>query len=69
MASLKAEVVDRDGACAADPAKADGRHWPDPSLADFPTGAAPGFLFATGVENSAPTLQGGRVRRDQMAVL
>src|SRR4051812_24087678 len=26
----------------------------------------PGFLFATGIENSAPTIEGGRVRRDQM---
>jgi beta-glucosidase/6-phospho-beta-glucosidase/beta-galactosidase len=26
-----------------------------------------GFLFATGIENSAPTVDGGRVRRDQMA--
>ena len=26
-----------------------------------------GFLFATGIENSAPTLEGGRVRRDQLA--
>ncbi|RYH05026.1 MAG: glycosyl hydrolase family protein [Alphaproteobacteria bacterium] len=26
-----------------------------------------GFLFATGIENSAPTLDGGRIRRDQMA--
>ena len=25
------------------------------------------FMFATGIENSAPTIQGGRVRRDQMA--
>jgi hypothetical protein len=25
-----------------------------------------GFLFATGIENSAPTIQGGRIRRDQM---
>jgi beta-glucosidase/6-phospho-beta-glucosidase/beta-galactosidase len=25
------------------------------------------FLFATGIENSAPTLDGGRIRRDQMA--
>ncbi|MGK7866744.1 family 1 glycosylhydrolase [Falsiroseomonas sp. E2-1-a20] len=25
-----------------------------------------GFLFATGIENSAPTIQGGTVRRDQM---
>ncbi len=25
-----------------------------------------GFLFATGIENSAPTIQGGRLRRDQM---
>ena len=24
------------------------------------------FLFATGIENSAPTIHGGRVRRDQM---
>src|SRR3712207_8000588 len=29
--------------------------------------AEQGFLFATGIENSAPTIQGGRVRRDQMA--
>jgi len=29
--------------------------------------ASPGFLFATGIENSAPTLEGGRVRRDQLA--
>ena len=29
--------------------------------------ASQGFLFATGIENSAPTIQGGRVRRDQMA--
>jgi beta-glucosidase len=28
--------------------------------------AAQGFLFATGIENSAPTIQGGRIRRDQM---
>jgi beta-glucosidase/6-phospho-beta-glucosidase/beta-galactosidase len=27
------------------------------------------FLFATGIENSAPTIQGGRIRRDQMAEL
>ena len=25
------------------------------------------FLFATGIENSAPTIEGGRIRRDQMA--
>jgi hypothetical protein len=25
-----------------------------------------GFLFATGIENSAPTIEGGRIRRDQM---
>jgi len=30
-------------------------------------GGRPGFLFATGIENSAPTIQGGRLRRDQMA--
>ncbi|MDN3565265.1 family 1 glycosylhydrolase [Paeniroseomonas aquatica] len=29
--------------------------------------AGQGFLFATGIENSAPTLDGGRIRRDQMA--
>jgi beta-glucosidase/6-phospho-beta-glucosidase/beta-galactosidase len=29
----------------------------------------PGFMFATGIENSAPTIQGGRLRRDQMAEL
>jgi beta-glucosidase/6-phospho-beta-glucosidase/beta-galactosidase len=35
---------------------------------DAPTRPAqPGFLFATGIENSAPTIQGGRIRRDQMA--
>jgi beta-glucosidase/6-phospho-beta-glucosidase/beta-galactosidase len=26
-----------------------------------------GFMFATGIENSAPTIQGGRIRRDQLA--
>lgn len=25
------------------------------------------FLFSTGIENSAPTIEGGRIRRDQMA--
>jgi beta-glucosidase/6-phospho-beta-glucosidase/beta-galactosidase len=30
------------------------------------TSAAPRFLFATGIENSAPTIGGGRIRRDQM---
>lgn len=25
-----------------------------------------GFLFATGIENSAPTIEGGRIRRDQL---
>jgi len=29
--------------------------------------AESGFLFATGIENSAPTIDGGRIRRDQMA--
>jgi beta-glucosidase/6-phospho-beta-glucosidase/beta-galactosidase len=29
--------------------------------------AEQGFLFATGIENSAPTIDGGRIRRDQMA--
>jgi beta-glucosidase/6-phospho-beta-glucosidase/beta-galactosidase len=28
--------------------------------------AAPAFMFATGIENSAPTIQGGRVRVDEM---
>jgi beta-glucosidase len=28
--------------------------------------ASPAFLFATGIENSAPTIQGGRVRVDEM---
>ena len=27
----------------------------------------PGFMFATGIENSAPTIGGGRIRRDQLA--
>ena len=27
---------------------------------------APGFIFATGIENSAPTIQGGKVRMDEM---
>jgi beta-glucosidase/6-phospho-beta-glucosidase/beta-galactosidase len=27
---------------------------------------SPGFIFATGIENSAPTIQGGRVRMDEM---
>ncbi|HZF75811.1 MAG TPA: family 1 glycosylhydrolase [Acetobacteraceae bacterium] len=33
------------------------------------TGLAPhhGFMFATGIENSAPTIKGGRIRRDQLA--
>jgi beta-glucosidase/6-phospho-beta-glucosidase/beta-galactosidase len=29
--------------------------------------AAEGFLFATGIENSAPRIEAGRIRRDQMA--
>ncbi|HEV7265735.1 MAG TPA: family 1 glycosylhydrolase [Falsiroseomonas sp.] len=29
--------------------------------------ASSGFMFATGIENSAPTIQGGRIRRDQLA--
>ncbi|MDQ3820209.1 MAG: glycoside hydrolase family 1 protein, partial [Acidobacteriota bacterium] len=28
--------------------------------------AAPAFMFATGIENSAPTIKGGRVRVDEM---
>src|SRR4051794_25434781 len=28
---------------------------------------APAFMFATGVENSSPTIQNGRVRIDEMA--
>jgi beta-glucosidase/6-phospho-beta-glucosidase/beta-galactosidase len=27
---------------------------------------APGFIFATGIENSAPTIEGGKVRMDEM---
>ncbi|MFC7515368.1 family 1 glycosylhydrolase [Herbaspirillum sp. GCM10030257] len=27
---------------------------------------SPGFIFATGIENSAPTIQGGRIRMDEM---
>ncbi|MFC0385648.1 family 1 glycosylhydrolase [Muricoccus vinaceus] len=30
-------------------------------------GVRPGFMFATGIENSAPTIAGGRIRRDQLA--
>jgi beta-glucosidase/6-phospho-beta-glucosidase/beta-galactosidase len=30
------------------------------------TETAPAFMFATGIENSAPTIQGGRVRVDEM---
>ncbi len=46
----------------------------DAAVSSFPTDQATtqarfaqGFLFATGIENSAPTLDGGRVRRDQLA--
>jgi beta-glucosidase/6-phospho-beta-glucosidase/beta-galactosidase len=42
---------------------------PVPMLADG-VGAAPSrtrFMFATGIENSAPTIKGGAVRRDQLA--
>src|ERR1044071_10138221 len=28
--------------------------------------AAPAFMFATGIENSAPTIQNGRVRVDEL---
>jgi beta-glucosidase len=31
------------------------------------TSGCPNFMFATGIENSAPTIGGGRIRRDQMA--
>jgi beta-glucosidase len=33
----------------------------------MPAATRPGFIFATGIENSAPTIGGGRIRRDQMA--
>ena len=36
-----------------------------PSMESLVT-PAQGFLFATGIENSAPTLNGGRTRRDQL---
>ena len=29
-------------------------------------GPVPAFIFATGIENSNPTIEGGRVRRDEM---
>lgn len=45
------EVVDRDR----------GRTWPFQDSM-----AAPFFLFATGIENSAPTIDGGKTRVDQM---
>ena len=32
----------------------------------LPTGAAGNFMFATGIECSNPTIEGGRVRRDQL---
>jgi beta-glucosidase len=32
-----------------------------------PPANSPGFMFATGIENSAPTIDGGRIRRDQLA--
>ena len=32
-----------------------------------PASGRAGFMFATGIENSAPTIQGGRIRRDQLA--
>ena len=41
----------------------------DPSHADGPDRQPTRvtlFLFATGIENSYPTIQNGRVRRDQM---
>jgi len=40
---------------------------PDDTLQPGQPPSPDGFLFATGIENSAPTLQGGRVRRDQLA--
>jgi beta-glucosidase len=40
---------------------------PSPSPFALHDLAAQGFLFATGIENSAPTIEGGRHRRDQMA--
>jgi len=33
----------------------------------FPTGSPGNFLFATGIECSYPTIENGRVRRDQLA--
>ena len=40
---------------------------PEPLLAPPALASRPGFMFATGIENSAPTIEGGRVRRDQLA--
>ena len=43
----------------------------EPSLANTfvsaPPGSRPRFMFATGIENSAPTISSGRIRRDQLA--
>ncbi len=39
----------------------------DAAIAPRPALLAGNFLFATGIENSAPTLNGGRTRRDQLA--
>ena len=39
---------------------------PEPLLAPPALASRPGFMFATGIENSAPTIEGGRVRRDQL---
>ncbi len=42
---------------------------PAADIATQQTRALPPFMFATGIENSAPTIQHGRIRRDQMAEL
>ena len=44
-----------------------GRILSHPAPLTTQTLASQGFLFSTGIENSAPTIEGGRIRRDQMA--
>src|SRR5690242_10750692 len=39
----------------------------DPAPLTVQSLAPHGFMFATGIENSAPMVQGGRHRRDQLA--
>lgn len=41
-------------------------HWPRPLLLPYPHMAVPQFLFATGIENSNPTIQNGKLRLDEL---